>query len=276
MNQTNVCKFSLHRSSDLICTNFIYETQQGQATAGRTKEYLVGLVAGGEGVLHWDTQRHSLVPGDLFFLPPSVSFSVAGPSLSYFYICYHGRRADEFARRFELDSNRCVFGNNQALIPFWRGCQESANEKNLDLLCESVLLYSLAKLPPSKSRTDDALNTIIALTQEQFTQPDLSLTRIADKMGYSPKYLSAFFKKKKGVTFSQYLQDMRLRRAVFLMEEGLVSVKNIALLCGFQDPFYFSKVFSAWAGTPPRAYIASVQQNKPLSPQGNGFSKIQP
>ena len=60
------------------------------------------------------------------------------------------------------------------------------------------------------------------------------------------------------MVYTQYLRDMRIRHAIFLMEEGLVSVKNIALLSGFRDPLYFSKVFTESEGISPKAYIAQL------------------
>lgn len=144
------------------------------------------------------------------------------------------------------------------MVPFWRECLAQAEEGNIDLLCESVLLYSLARLRPAKNANDDVLSRIVTLTQDRFTEAGLSLSGIAAEVGYDPKYLSALFKKKKGISYTQYLRDMRLRHAVFLMEEGIVSVKNIALLSGFQDPLYFSKVFTEAEGISPKAYISRL------------------
>jgi transcriptional regulator GlxA family with amidase domain len=47
------------------------------------------------------------------------------------------------------------------------------------------------------------------------------------------------------------------------MEEGLVSVKNIAILSGFHDPLYFSKVFTESEGISPKNYIAKVNGKAP-------------
>ena len=46
------------------------------------------------------------------------------------------------------------------------------------------------------------------------------------------------------ITFSAYLTNVRLKHAVFLMEQNVTSIKNIALLCGYKDPLYFSNVRS--------------------------------
>ena len=46
-----------------------------------------------------------------------------------------------------------------------------------------------------------------------------------------------------------------------LFNEGLDSVKNVALLSGFSDPLYFSKVFKKRVGCAPTEYIS--RQNTP-------------
>jgi len=45
---------------------------------------------------------------------------------------------------------------------------------------------------------------------------------------------------------------------MFLIEQGIVSVKNVAILSGFQDALYFSKVFKDAVGISPKEYIESI------------------
>ena len=90
-------------------------------------------------------------------------------------------------------------------------------------------------------------------------QENLRISEIAAHFGYNEKYLSTHFKKKKGVPYTQYLREQRIKHAVFLIEQGVESVKNVALLSGFRDAFYFSKVFTASVGMPPKDYIKSIQ-----------------
>ena len=98
----------------------------------------------------------------------------------------------------------------------------------------------------------------MTLTQKSFTDPDLSMSVIADELKYDPKYLSSVFKKKKGIPYTQYLRELRIKHAIFLMEQGVVSVKNVALLSGFSDALYFSKIFTAAEGISPKAYIQKI------------------
>ena len=103
---------------------------------------------------------------------------------------------------------------------------------------------------------------MVAITQNNFTLSELSISKIADELGYDAKYLSSLFKKKQGIPYTQYLRDLRIKRSIFLMEQGLVSVKNIAALSGFSDALYFSKVFASVEGIPPTEYIARLEESR--------------
>lgn len=259
MKNESVCKFSPTRSSDLICENFIREVNQAQAEGVRARHYALHLVVAGEGTLVLGGAEYAISRGVLFFVEEGAWFSVSGnETLEYCYISFFGRRAEELMMRFGLGEGNGVFHGYETLIPFWEDCQREAEEGNIDILCESVLLYSLAKLRPAKNERISAVSQIVAAVQERFAESTLSLPVIARQIGYDPKYLSSLFKKKKGVSFTQYLRDVRLRHAVFLMEQGVDSIKNIALLSGFGDPLYFSKVFSEVMGVAPTVYIKNL------------------
>ena len=261
MERGNVCKFNFNRSSDLICLNFVRESEASQAEPRVAEHYSINLVEGGSGVLIRNGAEHKIKEGDLFFVCRGDRFCIRSTeALEYCYITYHGRRADEFAVRFGLDGKPHVFPSCNALIPFWREAQELATPENIDLACESVLLYSLSRLDVSKNEINDVVARIVEITQASYTDPDLSMAHIADELGYNAKYLSSLFKKKRGVAYSKYLCEQRVKHAIFLMEQGVVSVKNVAILSGFRDALYFSKIFTSAEGVSPKAYIQSLAE----------------
>jgi len=152
-----------------------------------------------------------------------------------------------------------LFSENEALIPFWTENIASVNDGNIDILSEATLLYSLARLNPCiKNKVNDVVYKVIALTEERFTDPELSLSSVAEQLGYHSKYVSFLFKKQKGIAYTKYLRDIRIKHAMFLIEQGIVSVKNVAILSGFQDALYFSKVFKDAVGISPKEYIESI------------------
>ena len=255
-DNNNVCKFNLNRSSDLICLNFVREKNEIQKNELVSEQYVVNIVINGSGVLKKNGEEYEIKRGDLFFLCGGDVFSIRSKdSLDYAYIRFHGRRADEFAVRFGFDGGAGIFGGHEALIPFWRESLELADKENIDVVCESVLLHSIARLKSTKKEQSDLISKVVTLTQRNFTDPALSISLIADELKYDQKYLSSVFKKKKGISYTKYLREMRIKHAIFLMEQGVVSVKNVAILSGFSDALYFSKIFTASEGISPKAYI---------------------
>lgn len=73
---------------------------------------------------------------------------------------------------------------------------------------------------------------------------DISLSYIADILGKHPNYISSLFKKYVGVTFSYYLQFIRLRKAAYMLTNNSeMSIKDISFKIGYQNPREFFKIF---------------------------------
>ncbi len=259
----NICKFNLNCSGDIICDHFVYETSQVQSDPQKASRHGIYLAASGRGALLCGGTRYELSAGIMFFVTEGERFVILSElEFKYYYIHFRGRRADEYLLRLGIGPGRCVFDGYESLIPFWEECSRSAAAGNIDLICEAVLLYSLSKLQPDPRQHSSVVSNLVTITQKCFGEYDLSLSRMADELGYSEKYLSTLFKKSMGISYTQYLQQIRLKHAIFLMEEGVFSVKNVAILSGFRDPLYFSRVFSKSEGISPKQYIQSVAERK--------------
>lgn len=256
----NICKFNQDKSSDLICTDFVYELAQAQATGSMAHQHVLGMVDKGAATLCCEGKSLPLCCGTLFFVPRGKQYAITGGTeLSYFYICFHGRRAEELITRagFAAEIAACdtEAAEGARIAQMALDALHRATEKNLDLYSESVLLYLLSHLCREKKTHHDLISRIEAATNERYGEADFSLSVLAAELGYDAKYLSALFKKKRGVPFTQYLRSLRLSHALFLMEQGVVSVKNIAILAGFGDALYFSKIFKEEFGASPKTYI---------------------
>ena len=106
------------------------------------------------------------------------------------------------------------------------------------------------------------IQKILAITEERFREPELSLSTVARSMGYNPKYLSHLFKERMNVRYSEYLRDFRIKHAISLFELGISSVKNVAFLSGFSDPLYFSGVFKKAVGLSPKEFVQRAAQRQ--------------
>ena len=265
MENNNICRFSDVISSDLICDSFVYEKTEAQNKETRADKYILGFVVSGRGALFQSGKEYKLNAGDAFFVNIGALFKISGEGLSYIYISFYGRRADELTERFALSEENSVFCLKEyaeSLTAFELDCLLKASDMKSDILIECGLLYLFSHLDTCQRQTSDLLSNIIALTNNSFTDPHFSLSVLAASFGYSAKYISFFFKKNKGIGFSEYLKSLRLKHSVFLIEQGITSVKNIALLSGFSDTLYFSKVFKNEIGKSPRAYIEHVEKGQ--------------
>lgn len=147
----NICKFVPTRSSgDQINTvNFVYETIIPQRNQFITKStYMIYLVTEGRGTLCHTQKSVEIRKGDLFFTFPSTPFAieVSDSNLKYIYISFLGIRAGRILEEMKIGSGNCVFRHYDFLEEFWTGALDIATQYNLDMLSESVLLYTLSVL----------------------------------------------------------------------------------------------------------------------------------
>lgn len=83
----------------------------------------------------------------------------------------------------------------------------------------------------------------------------IEISELAEIAGLNPVYLGAFFKKANGCTIKQYITRIRINNAESLLSTGGYTVSEAAARSGFDDLFYFSKVYKAYRGYAPSALI---------------------
>ena len=87
----------------------------------------------------------------------------------------------------------------------------------------------------------------------------LTVNEIALIAGYSVSRFQYLFKKQFGVSAMDYLINVRLQMAKDMLRYDLLPVYEIAYSVGFNDPYYFSKMFKKRAGVSPREYRMKYQ-----------------
>ena len=90
---------------------------------------------------------------------------------------------------------------------------------------------------------------------DNISDPNLSLTIVAEKTFYTPAYLSRMFKLHEGVNFMSYVNRVRIELACELLRKGTKNVKEISRMAGFESPSYFSAFFKRHVGVNPVQYM---------------------
>lgn len=98
------------------------------------------------------------------------------------------------------------------------------------------------------------LNTII---EANFSNPDLSVDYLAEKLCISRSGLFAKIKTLANVTPNELIQVVRLKKAASLLKENKYRISEICYMIGFNNPSYFSKCFQKQFGMKPGEFAIS-------------------
>jgi AraC-like DNA-binding protein len=98
------------------------------------------------------------------------------------------------------------------------------------------------------------------LCRQNFQQ-ECSLIEAAKASGYDYSYLSRTFKKKTGISFTEYVNQYRISQAAYLLSNTTDSISSIAFACGFNTIRSFNRNFKELIGIPPGEYRKSVPKS---------------
>lgn len=80
---------------------------------------------------------------------------------------------------------------------------------------------------------------------------------IAEKLHVNKSYMGTIFKKETGLSIVEVITKYRMNKAVELMQKTDYKLFEISEMVGFDDPAYFSNVFTKYMGISPRSYRES-------------------
>lgn len=105
------------------------------------------------------------------------------------------------------------------------------------------------------------VNSILQYIDENYMD-EVNIGVISKKLGISKFYFCKLFKKMTGKTITEYVNYVRIREAVVLLHETGMSITDIAMMVGFSDINYFSRIFKSIINQSPTAVRKSAQEAK--------------
>ncbi|MFD2333327.1 AraC family transcriptional regulator [Cohnella sp. GCM10020058] len=132
--------------------------------------------------------------------------------------------------------------------------------------CEAILLElaavwsrELQKEPPSPSSLllAERMKAYIAgHYREKITKDELGAA-----IGRTPNHAAALFKRSTGQTISEYAHAVRIKTAVYMLKESLLTAGEISEFLGYRDLSYFHRIFKKLTGFPPTHFMNDRNPN---------------
>lgn len=127
---------------------------------------------------------------------------------------------------------------------------------------QPLMAYKKLLIEPQKDKEKDALLRYMAT---EYTNHDLSLEAAISSLNINRNKINDILKEELGLTFTAYLNKLRLTEAARLLTESTnVNVSEIAYAVGYNNVPYFNKLFKQEYGCAPKTFKTLYQSKDPL------------
>ncbi len=124
-----------------------------------------------------------------------------------------------------------------------------------------LLFDALLKMSILHFNINPYLDQLLAEISAHYADPGFELQDAINRTGYSQSQIRRLFKQETGVSPVQHVNNLRIQKAKRLLrniqDEKLLT--DVALQCGFTDPYYFSRLFRRFTGLSPSEYMKEVR-----------------
>lgn len=232
------------------------------------KDYVIHFIKDGKGTYHWNNKKYELKKGQAFLIYPEEVTTYKADSKdpwSYLWIGFHGYRAEEF-----LDN--MGFSRKQPIL-------EIENIKQVESHIDRILLANKLTCANELKRLSELL-ALFAFIMEEHPKVDqkkavypgelyvryaleymmnhynekIKIDDLADIIGISRSYFTGIFKKEVKMSPQEYLKNLRMEKAAFLLHSSEESIQEIAQQSGYEDSLSFSKAFKQKHGVSPSVF----------------------
>jgi AraC-like DNA-binding protein len=128
------------------------------------------------------------------------------------------------------------------------------DDEDLAAWLRKVLEHVIATLERQKNFTPPLLIGKALDFMRLNVHRDISRDETARHSGISPSHFSRLLKERTGRTFTELLRQFRVDLACDLLRDTELSLAEIAILCGFCDQSYFTRVFQDVKGMTPKPF----------------------
>ncbi|WP_316815710.1 AraC family transcriptional regulator [Pedobacter nyackensis] len=232
-------------------------------------DYILIYCVDGKG--YCQTQKNNFaVLANQFILLPRAQFcsyqnDIENPSTIY-WVHFSGSMINELKADFDLEKYEVPTSltYNEQILELWQEMYSSLMDgyTNENVGYASLCLYRFFSFFIFPNRANKSIKE--ARSKDRFVQSisymkanvhkRLTTDEIAELFNYSSAHFSVLFKQRTGLSPIDYFIKIKIRHACTLLTESNLIIKEIAEKVGYEDPFYFSRIFKKVTGNSPLEY----------------------
>ncbi|MDU1892603.1 MAG: AraC family transcriptional regulator [Dysgonomonas sp.] len=233
-------------------------------------ENLLIYCAKGKGWYELYGKMHEVKENQFVILPANTTHRYGANNSdpwSIYWIHFKGYKSDLFTEKFgkiitiDPENNSRIDERFKLFEEIYNVLSDSHDDSTLQY-ANFGLSYFLGSLMYIKtyrdSKSSDKYGTSLIHLATHYMNENidkkLKLTDIADYFGYSTSYFYRLFFKNTGVPPMEYFNQLKIQRSCFYLLNSTMKVNQISIRVGFDDPYYYSRLFKKVMGVSPARY----------------------
>ena len=242
--------------------------------------FALHLILKGEGKLITPNGEYPLKKNNIFVRFPGeviTYYDYDETPFRYIFVTFTGATVISYFKRVGITYTNRIFKTSDELTRLFRllvlkSCEYPEVNVMFAAGCMHLIFADLARQSVSQPKVKYDVKESYVLNAINFIQlhlddSELSADYVAQYLNLNTDYFLRVFRGVMGTAFSKYIVAKRMSLAISLMDDGELSIREIALQCGYEDPSYFTKSFRNAYNQSPSEYmkkhIGHIGKNPP-------------
>lgn len=244
-------------------------------TKYEAKQFVLIYCLEGNGWFEQEGVHYKVPQNHFFILPKDKAHAYGSNSNNPWTICwihFDGDKAGFFSEGLDrptpinIDKNSRIEERLHLFEEIYATLKNGYSKNNLDYSITSLFHFlgslkflgayreSLYSTHQQRDLTDEAIHFMRENIHKRVT-----LKEIADFVGFSSSHFSALFQTKTGYSPLNYFTQLKIQQACHLLDFTDMKVNQVSVMIGYEDPFYFSRIFTKIMGHSPTEYRSKMK-----------------
>ena len=212
------------------------------------------LIVKGKGYVVIDGTSYDFVDNTIIITPPNAVHSFYGTIEENIYFGFYYKGIEKISTAVYIaDDSFALLMKALHAMEYWYNRSGNNSIQIINSYSKIIIDHYFRNRVPSSKSISISFEKAIQYIDSHFNT-DIKSEQIAQLSGYSYHHFRHEFKKNFHVTIKEYINEMRIMNAKYLLRLTSHSIKYIALECGFSTSAYFVTAFKQSVGISPLEY----------------------